>query len=67
MGIIAGKGYLITTMDLDCKCPHCERPVTYEDVEKYLSKDMYAERKCPGCKRKIGYAAGMKGYITIEL
>lgn len=63
MSIIAGKGFLITVMETELKCPIC----TFNfDASDKMDKAKYPtfQTKCPACKGKIGISIPIFGGTT---
>lgn len=63
MGIVTGKGMLITVMENELECPIC----TFKfDASAKMDKAKYPtfKTKCPGCKGAIGIKMPIFGGTT---
>jgi len=63
MGVIVGKGILVTFMETVVKCPVC----TFEfdcSEQSEKSKLPLFKMKCPACKSKLGILIDIFGHET---
>lgn len=66
MQAIRVKDGIIHVGECKAQCPHCTRPIEFEEAEKKLmkSRNGYARHKCKGCKRFIGLTSDIRGDIV---
>ena len=67
--VVVNKG-VIWEAENNVRCPHCTRPMKWDEFEDNLSKAKIPliKKKCPGCKRFFGISGGIDGrFVGYEL
>ena len=62
-------GAIVTLAESKADCPHCERHIPFEEMEKkYFKQDNHTIRMKCKCKRFIGVTTDMRGdFVAFSL